>query len=436
MKPNFEISPSLSTTNMNPPRSPNQQSISLYKSLTYDVDTFYQTIQSQYALLPKREVILAAVNNLVNAQESDRILSMFGSALSILNSDFNNNFEAINTILQGVMQCYGDRWIIAKSKDARLILTSLLVVLNYIVVLSGQLYSMSFAIAFSFFKDWSVLQEGPGSDDYRNLMQLLVLDNCYALSFGTDRSSMIYTMFDGKRCDEFLRSLERKDKVEFFEIGLLLLVISNDYTLNDPANSFEELTPTQQNHKFLQIIKSTNELSLFFARVLAQMSTSRPANVDKFIYENQHKAFKLCKKIYNMIDEQLDDFEFPQLQPLLSLIVMKCVHILKDLSTLVRSMIDMDELLHMNEAVPRFKALEEAMQNEFTRCLNVQLPNRLVRGTLITLASQPRPRGIQPAELGAKNAKDHWQVMETWCQQANEYFTWSLKNDFDHGWLS
>lgn len=429
----------------------NQQPVSetklenFYKLLDASVDTFYSRLQQKYPILPRKRIILECIRG-VDARDFMPILGIFAQALQILNSlDFNTNFPEVIGAFETVTKLCTCQSMIRRSREAKMLFTTDLVLLNYIVILSGNEFSLGFGIAFSVFKDWRISLEDFSSVNFHNLMHLMILDNCYSIHFGTPRSSSLYYSLTKQFVDAFIKSFVKTERetgtsttfdMEYLRIGLSLILLSNNLQKDNALIQVHNaLDVGSSEYKFLNILRYGAELIAYLHGLPERTSELKLEEIDQFLFEMEYEIFKLCKKLINLIDEQFDDFEIFKVQPLLSVIALKCMRVLKNLRVLLWSIIDMNTMVSKETLNVKIRKLVETIENNISRCLNLRLPNQIIKSNLVNIANQT----IEPIRIiktSANNSVNSISVMKNWCRQTNQFLMASLNHESVNGWRS
>ncbi|KAF6005719.1 hypothetical protein HII13_001188 [Brettanomyces bruxellensis] len=417
-----------------------------YSALQANLNAFYDKLQVKYPVLPQRDILVNCIQQL-NGEEYIQVLEILGQALQILNSlEFSSGFVEAMVTLENTIKLVATKSSIRENKSARIIFTTTMVLLNYIVILSGNEFSIGFGVAFSVFKDWRLSTEDFTSTDFHNLMHLMILDNCYSLYFGTPRSSTLYYSLDETFIKGFIQSFEStviqgsadqsspKVDMEYFKIGMELILMSNNMQKrNDMKNIEKSLKLPNSEYKFLNILKYSSELTVYIGKLTPKISTINNTQIEDFIFETEYDIYKYSKKVINLIDEQFDDFEIFKLQPLLSLIVLKCMKILKSLRVIICSILDMDSIVGRENFGKKLHKLVESVDNNISRCTNLRLSNQLVKTSLFKIANS-KYDGIRLVKTRTNNTVDELSVFKNWCRLTNTYITSTLENESINGW--
>ncbi|QPG72718.1 hypothetical protein FOA43_000019 [Brettanomyces nanus] len=420
-----------------------QKYLEFYKSLQFNLDTFYEKLQKQYPILPPKNILSHCIQNL-EGQDYMPVLQLLESALRVLNSmDFNSSFPEVVKAFEDVVKLYPTKSFINRNQYCEIPFTTALVLFNYIVILSGYNFSLGFGVAFSIFKDWMIFKDDIDNVNFHNLIQLMMLDNCYSLYFGTPRSSTLCSSLDMNFLSTYIKHLERDQQtdsesqynsgsLEFLKIGMTLIILSNDL---EDIDATKKLDVGNFDYKFLNIMKYTNESLIYIHHLPGLIDQCEPGHIDEFIFQSQHEVFKTCKKIINLIDEQLDDFEIFKLQPLLSLIVLKCLKILQSTRTVLQGMIDLNEMLSTDMLNGKIRKVIETTDNNVARCVNLRLPNELAKSCLMNIANSKNV-GIRLIKTSTNSAVDHASMLKSWCHLTDDYMVTRLTNDSRNGWCS
>ena len=222
--------------------------------------------------------------------------------------------------------------------------------------------------------------------------------------------------------------------MEYFKIGMELILMSNNMQKrNDMENIEKSLKIPNSEYKFLNILKYSSELMIYIGRLTPKISTINNTQIEDFIFETEYDIYKYSKKVINLIDEQFDDFEIFKLQPLLSLIVLKCMKILKSLRVIICSILDMDSIMGKENFGKKLHKLVESVDNNISRCTNLRLSNQLVKSSLFKIANS-KYDGIRLVKTRTNNTVDELSVFKNWCRLTNTYITSTLENESINGW--
>jgi hypothetical protein len=336
------------------------------------LDAYYGTLYQQYPVLPHPEILRISVSSLLQKHEFEKVIEVFATSLraisvSNLNTDKKVyiNFKEISKAFELLVGWFLSKSVIYSSMPAKVVLTSTLTLLNYGIVMSGYDYSLGFGISFSYFKDWLIFKEGYESPSFSNLIQLVVLDNIHTLYFGIPRSSTICFAIDSTFIDMYLKETKFVDTVEleWLSIGLHLVVLNNNLQQLDTIDKLSEIDVTGTKYKFMLIIKLYYDLFVYVRNINVQgvinefKATNNGGDIsrlneylDSYIYNVELDITKLCKKITNIIDEQLDDLELTNPNVLISLILAKCLHISMNTEIILKSVIHLNKVLQPIDA--------------------------------------------------------------------------------------
>ncbi|GME80020.1 unnamed protein product [Ambrosiozyma monospora] len=451
---------SVSSTNSLPPMYPNQQQmqqryVELYKSIDVNLDIYFSKLHNQFPILPSKQVISDCLERM-EIEEHMSVIELFSMALKAVNSsDINNEFAQIIKGFEQVATIYASKSYIYKNEYAKIIFLHTLVLMNYAVILSGHDYSLGFGVSFSIMKDWVIFKEGFNSLGFRCLITMLIMDNIYALYFGTPRSSTLCFSIDETFVRNYLNMLDSANgnstpnktvdgnfTTEFLKIGLHLIVLSNQSS-NEEVNKPVEIKDAGNDIKFLNILKITNELYSFYYNLSMTLQQQQPLppgkKIDDFIFETELEITKICKKIINLIDEQLDDFEIYKIQPLLSLIVLKCFKVLKICKVVLESLMQLNKVVSNENFNSRLVKLMDSVQSNNTRLLSVALPNQLIKNFLNDkYKSDVVSNGdvIKFVKTSLNNSVDHLSVLQNWCRASNVFLVNTTSSDSMNGWYS
>lgn len=333
------------------------------------LDNYYTNFYLQYPLLPHPEIVKLSVASVIDHTEFASIIELFVVALKTIDLDNSNmssqsnagqKFVSIARAFETACSMFLSKSFIYSSIPAKIILTSTFIILNYVIVLSGYDYSLGFGISFSYFKDWLIFKEGYDSPCFANLIQLVVLDSLHTLYFGVPRSSTVCFAIDSNFIASFLKEIKFLPNVEFewLSIGLHLVVLNNNLQQLDSLDKLENILVTGTEYKFMLIIKLYYELFVYCRKINiknvvseynSQGSHNNGESLNDFLkgylYNIELESSKLCKKLTNLIDEQLDDLEIAKPNVLTALILMKCMHISVNIEIFIKSIIHLNDTL-------------------------------------------------------------------------------------------
>lgn len=411
------------------------------------MDLYYSKFHYQYPIMASKDIIMNSCFKM-DHEEHLKIFELLETSLSILvNSDeysileIHNCFELISTF-------YLSSEFIKSNKFAIEIFTTCLSILNLCVLLSGYKYSFGFSISFAYFRDWLIFNEPVDNLNFNNLINIVLLDNLFSLFFGTPRGSTICFSIDYKFAINFFENgiLTNLPNVnnEFLKISMNLLIYGNQL---QNVNSIENLLKLKMNgldFKFLQILNFNNELMYFCNGLnngLNQFNSDDDIIIE-FILTMELNISKFVKKLNNIIDEQIDDLEMYFNNPLVSIIIIKCSKILRNLNIFVKSIIQLNILIdidtkNLNDPINpsfKFKKFEESINLNLNRCLNIRVPNESIIKSIKSIISNPMEISIKKVSSGGKIVKEI--ILLNWIRLVNDFWTSEISIDGLNGWNS
>lgn len=375
-------------------------------SLYLLLDHYYTNLYPQYPLLPNPEIMKMSIGSIIDNPDFFTVIELFNASLQSINvitSSTNSTsaqnststlnepssivsvkFRDVAKAFEIITSMYISKSSIYQSLPGKILFTSTLVLLNYAVVLSGYDYSLGFGIAFSYFKDWLIFKEGYESPCFANLIQLVVLDSLHTLYYGLPRSSTVCFAIDTAFINTFLKEVKFTPGVEleWLSVGLHLVVLNNKLQELDTLNKLDSIVITGTEYKFMSIIKLYYELFIYcnhlndeVHNITSNYNANRNPDISlndvfkPFIYNMEMNLSKICKKLTNLIDEQLDDIELTKPNSLVALVLVKCTHISINTQTFIRSIIHLNEVLDFSNAnKSNFKySTVQSGQNERSR---------------------------------------------------------------------
>lgn len=420
------------------------------------MDLYYSKFHHQYPIMGSKDIILNSCFKM-DHEEHLKIFELLETSLSILVNGTGYHILDIHNCFELISSFYLSNEFIRVNKYAKEIFTTCLSILNLCVIFSGVRYSFGFSISFSYFRDWLVFNDPVDDLNFNNLINCVMLDNLFSLYFGTPRGSTICFSIDDQFAINFfengiLTNLQNVNN-EFLKISMHLLILGNQL---QNVNSIENLLNLQINgldFKFLQILNFNNELMYFCSGLNNGLNqfNSDDSIITEFILTMELNISKLVKKLNNIIDEQIDDLEMYFNHPLISIIMVKCAKILRNLNVFVKSIIQLNSsigldsnLTYLNEIKDindpsnpsfRFKKFEESINLNLNRCLNnVKQPNEAGMNSINQIISNPMDITIKKVSSGGKIVKE--MILLNWIRLVNEFWTSEISKDGLNGWNS
>lgn len=485
------------------------------------LDNYYSNLYPQYPLLPNYEIMKISIDSIIDNDDFQNVIGIFFMSLQsiiiknlndISKSNFNTNlnilpstisvdFANITKAFEIATSMFLSKSLIYSSKSAKIILTSSLVLLNYSVVISGLDYSLGFGIAFSYFKDWLIFKEGYDNPCFANLIQLVVLDSLHTLYYGLPRSSTVCFAIDSSFIDTFLNKINFPigTELEWLTIGLHLVVLNNKMQELDTLDKLDSIEVTGTKYKFMSIIKLYYDLFIYCRQLNSKIqiisddfnkskdnkNNSTLSNVlQSFIYNIELDLSKICKKITNLIDEQLDDLELARPNVLISLIAIKCIHISINTMIFVKSIIYLNDILEsankktllnlsttntlesnfnnksrsrsssassvnsfnsstsnnilssLSDCNQRFFKIAESIGNNINRCVSFNQTHQHSRDTMNTICNSKKTEILVPrtSSTNNKDGIEYFVVLQNWIRLVNSYFAGEITKEGINGW--
>lgn len=498
------------------------------ESLNILLSNYYSLLYPQYPILPNPEIMRLSIDAIIENPDFSTVIELFYIALNALteivnsfvsittstgtstsgtttntNNDFLNitsmKFAEIARAFEILTSLYITKSFIHQSVPAKIILTSTLVLLNYSIVLSGFNYSLGFGIAFSYFKDWLIFKEGYESPCFANLIQLVVLDSLHTLYYGLPRSSTVCFAIDTGFIDTFLKNVEFASNVDFewLSIGLHLVVLNNDLQELDTLNKLESIVITGTQYKFMTIIKLYYDLFIYFKNLNNKLQNLINSNKDtsldevlkSFIYNVELDLAKITKKLTNLIDEQLDDIELTKPNPLIPLILIKCIHISISSQVFIESILHLNGVLDFSNGNPnnnrskfnktnarngfngrkrsdsdasitsmesynyntkgnisdfsnvlgecnkRYSRLDENVINNINRCASIKQLHQHSNDIISLLVNSKRQElNVPRTSTNSGKTPDYSVVIQNWVRMVNVFFSGEITREGINGW--
>ncbi|KAK6464165.1 hypothetical protein DFJ63DRAFT_333758 [Scheffersomyces coipomensis] len=189
---------------------PTQYSKAPLNNIDTNLRLYYNHFHSSFPILPFNQNYIFSMLEKFDDQSSRILVDLFNQALNNL-----NNFKQITindniSILSRILSLYPFNNFGIKVSDTSLILFfSSLLILNYTILLNGDIYSLGISLTSTIFNDFKVLEnfidfvnENHANvskltiDDYDNIKLLLpklyftlnIIDNLYSISFGIQKT--------------------------------------------------------------------------------------------------------------------------------------------------------------------------------------------------------------------------------------------------------
>ena len=517
--PRFEsIQPRFSSQN-NPNFRSTEYKVSLYSLL----DNYYANMYSQYPLLPNSEIMKMSIGSIIDNLDFFNIIELFCASLHSINaitssanstpvqasspslgeppSSMAVRFRDITKAFEIIASMYLSKSLIYQSVPGKILFTSTLLLLNYAVVLSGYDYSLGFGIAFSYFNDWLIFKEGYDSPCFANLIQLVVLDSLHTLYYGLPRSSTVCFAINTDFIKTLLQEISFTPGVdlEWLSVGLHLVVLSNNLQELSSLNKLETIVITGTEYKFMSIVKLYYEIFVYCShlnaevqRIISVHNEQRDSEISltddfkTFIYNVEMSLSKTCKKLTNLIDEQLDDIEMTKPNPIVALVLVRCAHISINTQIFVRSIIHLNEVLDFNHSKSnfnfssnaqagrnenrsgsdssinsfgsfsgsggnnsvadfssvisdcnrRFTKLNENVASNLNRSQNIKQAHQYARDIVNKLITSKKPEIVVPRTTlhSSKGGVDYSVVIQNWVRLVNIFFSGEITKEGINGW--
>ncbi|KAG7861025.1 hypothetical protein KL939_001592 [Ogataea angusta] len=409
--------------------APQFKTAHLLKSIDHNLDVYFSKLHAQYPILTEKGQIQESLEQL-QTDEYATVLELFNYSLQVLNSvDANFDFNVIVSSFQQISLIYASKSFINNNVHAKTLFLLTFVLLNYTVILSGHEYSIGFTISFSIFNDWKIYKEPSSSPLFRAFMHLVVLDNIFALSFGTPRNTSL--AFNQSYLHEYAKSLKasESESLEYVTVGLnLLLLPPTDPTTSIPRES--KLYLLNDKYKFLSILEAESDICCLIRNFSSSLENLRTTEADDFVFDLQLEFSKLCKRLIYLIDEQVDDLELLKIQPLLPLYVLKCFKILLSLKSLISSLISFNITISNDDFKDRLAKLIDTIDANMERLRHL----RTTIPFLKVLISSLKIRTAETLLLPALTEK--LPLLQNWCRQSSSLLHSTLTRDYFEGWYS
>ncbi|EGV65655.1 hypothetical protein CANTEDRAFT_91972 [Yamadazyma tenuis ATCC 10573] len=191
---------------LNSPYTPPSPARTVPAGLDQDIKTYYAKFHPPFPILPFNETYILQVveSYAVNVKQDDPVISLFAQAIhQLINYQFVSINDTINLVYK-ISSIYPfSNFGIQLHDNVLVLFFSSLILVNYSVLLSGNIYSLSLSMTLSVFNDFKILENfndlvattsinsfDPGAVDNIKLylpklyLCLVVMDQFYALSFG------------------------------------------------------------------------------------------------------------------------------------------------------------------------------------------------------------------------------------------------------------
>lgn len=304
-------------------------------TLDQNLRIYYNKFHDNLAILPFNESIIHRILSVVQSEsgELNQLLQLFSVALNNLIHYQCVSFENISTTLHVLLLLYPLHGHAAFLKDEVLaILFSSLLMINYTVLMSGDVYSMAISMTAAVFNDFKVMENFAellrnnadllNPDDIRLhlprlYLSLFIIDNCFSLSFGCQ--SFLPDSFD-LLYDNLSRLIPPNTSscfVSNVQMAKIFHILVNDrrksvlsvpaqtrrYSHLDPSFDYvrSKLHPRSYSLFFVNLLKDKCELYDFLMQLYDYLKCLPASNFDDDIYEtiieHQLKITRLVKKL-------------------------------------------------------------------------------------------------------------------------------------------
>lgn len=440
--------------------------------VSVNIDIYFNIFHPFFPVIPSKDYLMNSCYKM-DRDEHLCILKLLANILEIFQNISKGDLSKILNDLKNncdfLVEISINSSFIENDENAKIVFTTCLSLLTYAVVLSGYKYTLPFAIAFSYFRDWSIFGYPVTNWNFNNLISVVLLDNIFSLHFGTPRIGTVCFSIDTNFINEFFENslicksddLTPNKNIEYFEIGLNLVLHANKLQELQTLDNFYNLEYNNLKTKFFQILKSISDLINQFHAVPEQIKQITDSNISSdnneqlmnYILNMELKIAKFVKKINNIIDEQLDDFELSTPHPLLPIMVIKCAKTLRNLQTITKSVSSLNYALgidsslqdtnnanftdvNMNKLsgysglpniVPtnnqqnspqspqlsassfsnpsdRFKKFTEAIELNLQRCQTINLPNEIVKKEIESIINNKRDLIVKRITVGGSSS--------------------------------
>lgn len=190
--------------------------------LDFNLKAYYAKFHPQFPILPfNSHTLFRLVDHLLLTEETKRFVDLFNLALNNLNYYQHQNLVENINLFHKVLALYPFKHYNIQVNDSILILFfSSLVLINYAILLNGDVYSFGISLAVATFNDFKVLENfadyiaeprnNPVDPDYIKLYLpklyfcLYTINYCYSLNYGIQ--PLVHAHFDllYSHMDEFL----------------------------------------------------------------------------------------------------------------------------------------------------------------------------------------------------------------------------------------
>lgn len=320
-----------------------QHSLSQIES---NLKIYYSKFHSSFPILPYNDTaLLKTIDCLLAEEDSKKFIEYFNLSLaSLINYQAPNNLSNNIQLFNYLLSFYPFNQFNIKLNDNILILFfSSILLINYSVLLNGDIYSLGISISVSIFNDFKVLEnfhelvlnayerndlkERELFNDIENIKiylpklyyGLFIIDHCYTLSFGiqslinNDNFNLLYAHVDkftkpsggyinfkiGVIINELINTRNKFVIKDTDENSIVIPSLSNSSTLsgliNDNTSSFSKF--------FYTLIKDKYELINYLLEINSLLRTLN-LNDDEsleILHDYQLKLGRLIKKLSSSI---------------------------------------------------------------------------------------------------------------------------------------
>lgn len=425
----------------------------IFNNVNNLLDVYFNRFHQQYPLIPTKDIL----NNFNQLDNTDinhlKIAQIFESSLNILTN--KGSIKQIDENFQIICSFALNNSFIKENLALMEIFTTSLSLLNFSILSLNEMYSFGFTVSFGFFRDWLTFNGSFNDLNFNNLINVVLFDNLFSLNFGTPRCSTICFSIDENFISNYLKNslLNNNQNLEYFNISFDLLVYGNKLQNVNSIENFLSLgKPLGLEFKFIQILNINNELVIYCQNILQQLTEQTEDQGDEdqlndFLLNAQLNFSKFIKKINNTIDEQIDDLEMFNNHPLVSIILIKCFKILRNLKFFIKSILKLNDFIQLNSnndlndpLNPSFKFIKinELINLNLNRCFKLNFFVDKKFDNLIKILIKINDNyenfvvDIKKISISGKLIKKL--VLLNWIRSVNEFWTSQISIDGMSGW--
>lgn len=336
--------------------------------LATNLSLYYTKFHPNFPILPFNQSYIGHVVEMYgnDNEHTGQIISLFSQALSqLINYQSLNVSDSIN-LLHKVLSAYPFDQAGLQVQDNILVLfLSSLVILNYLILLSGSIYSLSLLATVSIFNDYKILENfndlllkqspdiRPPNVNYDNIKLYLpklylcvsIIDSFYCLSFG------IKSLIPSDNVLPLITNLNYLIPPDFKNVAVFSLqkniinvIDCRNQVVNKTANQFklddfQVNGPVSYHSLFLSLVKSKYEFINFLSEIAMTLSAPTFKGLEEdeqleILYDNIVKLLRLMRNLSNNIINICDFIskiisKFELIQPIVNITVNQIFKLIK-----------------------------------------------------------------------------------------------------------